>query len=163
MPLREAAPHGHQTENHVISKGLWTKRGTLPWAGLDALRDQPESLWANTASTKAGGLFDCMSRQDAANFDYSLVLLKRKEFVVEVGTSTWDGSTKRTYRDKFRYEGVSYSLKITDPVARAAFKSKDIGNHVLNDVYLCLSLTEPYQEDGRCHKLVASVFTNPRL
>ena len=115
VPLLEAAPHEHQTENHVISKGLWIKRGTLPWAELDALRDQPEALWANTASTKAGGLFDCMSPQDAAKFDYSLLLLK-KEFVVEVGTSTWDGRTKRTYRGKFKHKGIKYSLKITDPV-----------------------------------------------
>jgi hypothetical protein len=37
------------------------------------------------------------------------------------------------------------------------------GDHPLNDVYICVSLTEPYEQDGRCHKLVAAVIKNPLL
>jgi hypothetical protein len=139
------------------------KKGSLAWDGLDELQDRPEALWANTDSTKGGGLYDCMSPQEAARFHYSLALIKRKELVVEVDTSTWDGRTKKTYRGKFKYKGVNYSFKIADPVARAAFKAKEVGEYILNDVYLCLSLTEKYKEDGRCHKLVAAIFTNPPL
>ena len=163
IPLLEAKPHNHQTENHVIQAGRWVKKGSFAWNSLDELRDRPDALWANTDSTKAGGLYDCTSPHEAARFDYSLVLIKRKELVVEVDTSTWDGRTKKTYRGKFKYKGVNYSLKITDPVARAALKPKEVGEYALNDVYLCSSLTEKYKEDGRCHKLIAAIFTNPPL
>jgi hypothetical protein len=163
VPLLKAVPHDHQTENHLINKERWTRKGALPWADLEQFRDQPATLWANTDSTKGGGIYDCMSPQVAAKYDYSLVLIRRKKLTVEVGTSTWDGRTKKTYRGGFKYKDIPYSFKVTDPIARAAFKNKDVGEYELNDVYLCLSLTEPYKEDGRCHKLIAAVFTDPPL
>jgi len=162
VPLLKAEPHNHQTESHVIQASRWVKKGSFGWEGLDDLRDRPEVLWANTDSTKAG-LYDCMSPKEAARFDYSLVLIKRKQLLVEVDTSTWDGRTKKTYRGKFKYKGIDYSLKITDPVAIEAFKPKEVGEYIVDDVYLCISLTEKYKGDGRCHKLVAAIFTNPPL
>jgi hypothetical protein len=162
VPLLKAKPHNHQTENHVIQPGRWLKTGSFAWSRLDELRDRPEALWANTGRTRAG-LNDCLSPQEIANFDFSLALVKREKLVVEVDTSTWDGKTKKTSRAKFRYKGVDYSLKITDPRANAAFKQKEVGEYILNDVFLCISLTEKYAGDGRCHKLVAAIFTNPPL
>jgi len=34
---------------------------------------------------------------------------------------------------------------------------------LLNDVYACISLTEPYEKDNRCHKVVAAILSNPPL
>ncbi len=160
VPLLRAAPHTRQTENHVIQKERWVRRGTLPRDDLEKYRESPESIWANTGSTKGGGLYDCMSAQIAAQFNYSLLLIRRKLLTVEVGTSTWEGRTTKTCRGRFTYRDVKYGLKITDPVVVAAYKNKEVGEYAIDNVYLCLSLTEPYKEDGRCHKLIASVFTN---
>ena len=94
----------------------------------------------------------------------SLVLIRTMNLLVEVGLSTRDGRTTRRYRGKFDYEGIHYSLGLTDPIARGAFASKaEGGDYPLNDVYLCISLTEPYKEDGRCHKLVAAIISDPAV
>jgi hypothetical protein len=65
----------------------------------------------------------------------------------------------RIYRGTFDRNGIPYSLSVTDPTVRNAFS--DEGEYPLIDVYLCISLTERYDEDGRHHKLVAAVISNP--
>jgi hypothetical protein len=85
-------------------------------------------------------------------------------FTVEIGSKTWNEKTTKTYRGKFRYKDVDYSLSLTDPVAIAAFAAKAKGDYEVNNVYLCISLTEPWEKDNnRCHKLVAAVMSNPPL
>ena len=45
VPLLKAAPHNHQTENHILDpKSSWVKRGELAWDDLEQIREQPESL-----------------------------------------------------------------------------------------------------------------------
>ena len=162
VPLLTAAPHNHQTENHVIAKTPWTKVGELPWDELNRLHEEPTSLWINSGHTSAG-VFNCIGEAEANTLHDSLVLIKLKDFVVEVGSKAWGGRTTKAYRGNFNYH-TFYSLSITDPVAIKAFATKDEGEYQLEDVYLCLSLTEPWEKDNnRCHKLVASVFSNPPL
>jgi len=162
VPLLKAAPQHHQTENHVITAGRWLKQGALPWNQLEQLRDRPASLWINSDST-IGGRYNCMSPAQAAMMPDSLFLLKMKSFIVVVSSNTWEGKTRKTYRGEFDYKGVRYKFNLTDPAARRAFASKTEGDYPLNDVYLCISLTETYAEDGRCHKLVAAVISDPPL
>ena len=163
VPLLNPAPQHHQTENHVLdSAKRWSKVGELPWNALTQLLDHPDSLWINSDRTNTGA-FNCISQAEAATQHDSLALVRPDNFAVEVGSSTWDGRTKKTYRGNFRYNGTYHSLSLTDPVARNAFAGKDAGDYPLNDVYICVSLTEPFAEDGRCHKLVAGVFSNPPL
>lgn len=163
VPLLNPAPQHHQTENHVIDTAQrWAKIGELPWNALAHLRDQPATLWINSDCTNTGA-FNCISQAEAATQHDSLALITPDNFVVEVGSSTWNGKTKRTYRGKFDYNGIHYSLSVTDTVACNAFATKDEGDYPLNDVYLCVSLTEPYVEDGRCHKLIAAIVSNRPL
>ena len=58
---------------------------------------------------------------------------------------------------------LSRTLSVTDPVVRGAFAGKEETDYPLNDIYLCVSLTEPYEHDDRCHKLVAAVIVNGPL
>ncbi len=82
---------------------------------------------------------------------------------MEVGSRIWEGVRSRTYRGNFKYNGTFYSLSVTNPAVRDAFARKDEGEYPLTDVYLCISLTERYDEDGRHHKLVAAIIRNPPL
>jgi hypothetical protein len=158
IPILAAAPSHHQTENHVIDTGLrWVRGGELPWSDLEQLREQPETLWVNRDHTNAGH-YDCMSQEEAATVDNSLLLIRPDNFRIQVGTNYW--TRKKYYRGKFEYNGSHHSLSITDPAVRDAFAGKQEGDYPLNDAYLCVSLTEPYKEDGRCHKLVAAVLSN---
>jgi hypothetical protein len=161
VPLLKATPRGHQTENHEIdAKSWWVKVGELPWDRLDQLRERPASLWINSEGTSTGS-FNCISPSEAATLHDSLVLIKQKEFVVEVESKTWDGVTTKNCRGNFKYKGIYYSLSLTDPVVTKPYLARDEGEYQLNDVYLCVSLTEPFDKDGRCHKLVAAVISNP--
>jgi len=164
IPLTRAVPHNHQTENHVIDVTRpWAKKGQFPWSDLEQLRERPESLWINSDHT-INGTFNCISQAEATTLQSSLVLIKKSKFIVEIGSKTWNERTTRTHRGKFKYKGIDYSLNLTDPVAIAAFAAKSNGDYELNEVYLCLSLTEPWEKDNnRCHKLVAAVIKNPQL
>ena len=94
----------------------------------------------------------------------SLLLIKSEKFAVEVSTSCWDGVTKRNYRGKFKYNGIFYNLRTTDPAVWPAYRAKEEGEYPLGNVFLCVSLTQPYDDgDGRCHKLVAAILTERLL
>ena len=163
VPLANAAPHNHQSETHVIEKEQWIKVGVLPWEELENLREQPTTLWINSDRTSSGA-FNCISQAEAAALHDSLFLLKKKDFTVGVGSKTWEGKKTKTYRGNFKYNGTYYSLSLTDRNATNAFALKEEGQYPLNDVYVCISLTEPWVKDNnRCHKLVAAVFRNPPL
>jgi len=162
VPLLNAAPHNHQTENHLLDpKSWWVKRREFPWDELEQLRDRPASLWIDYDSTSSG-VCDCMSRAEAATVHNSLLLIKEGDFTIDVGSKTWEGVKARTYRGNFKYNATYYSMSITDPAVRNAVEGKAEGQYPLSDVYLCISLTELF-EDGRCHKLVAGVIRNPPL
>jgi hypothetical protein len=85
------------------------------------------------------------------------MLIRPENFTVEVGRNYRTG--KKSCRGKFDYNGTHYNLSVTDPIARDAFATKPEGDYPWNDVYICVSLTEPYEHDDRCHKLVAAIIS----
>lgn len=150
-------PHAHQTENHVIDGTRWRKTGTLSYPQLAALVDQKPSLWGAGAHT-FGGINDCVSPEQAGQYDHSLLLIKPADLVIHVGIEGYMYQ-KRVVRAHFTYGGTRYALAVTDPIADAAFKQKQDGQYPV-DAYLCVSLTEPYEKDNRCHKLAAAIISN---
>jgi hypothetical protein len=164
VPLLRAIPANPQTENHVLDPqgGPWVKTGELRWDELERFRDRPASLWLNNDRTTVG-VNDCISSEEASTVRKSLFLIGERCFTVGVRSKIWDGVKSRTYRGSFNYYGTEYNLSVTDPAVRNALARKPEGNYPFADVYLCISLTEPYDEDGRCHKLVAAVIRNPLL
>jgi len=160
IPLFQAEPRRHQTENHVIAPARWVKKGELQWTELEMIRDDPPSLWINSDSTKAGHN-DCISQEEANTISDSLLLIEPENFNVEVVTHYWTG--KKTCRASFRYNGTHYNLSVTDPEVRSVFANRLESSYPLDNVYLCVSLTEPYEHDDRCHKLVAAVLTGKGL
>ena len=164
VPLLSPAPRGHQTENHLIDPARsWVKVGQLPLRELPELQDRPAALWINSGSTSAGA-FNCVSQEEAGTLHDSLALIRPQNFVVKVGSRRRDGRPIRDYRARFEYRGVSYILQLTDPDVMTALEPANEGDHPLNDVHICVSLSEPWEKDkNRCHKLVAAVFNKPSL
>jgi hypothetical protein len=150
-------PHAHQTENHVIDGTRWRKTGILAYARLATMIDQRPSLWGAGEQTY-GGINDCVSPELAGQYDHSLLLIKPADLIIHVGIEGYMYQ-KRVVRAHFIYHGTHYALAVTDPVADAAFKLKKDGQYPL-DAYLCVSLTEPYEKDNRCHKLAAAIISN---
>jgi hypothetical protein len=59
-----------------------------------------------------------------------------------------------------------YMLSVTDPAVRDRFEPRGLGRFPIEDyaeIFLCISLGEAFKEDGRCHKLVASVIAEHPL
>lgn len=161
VPLLKATPHNHQTENHLLDPTQWWKKsGEFQWKALENIRERPASIWIKGNHTTQG-VNDCISEAEAATLASSLMLIKSEKFTVEIGASTWSGVTKKTYRASFNYEDTHYNFSLTDPRARDVFSRE--GRYELKEVYLCLSLTEPFDKDHRCHKLVAAILRNPLL
>ena len=162
ISLLRAVPHNHQRENYEIDRTRWVKKGELPWEELEKLREHPESLWINSDRTN-NGAFNCISELEAGTLESSLVLIKPNNFAVEVVSTTWGGRTKKNYFGTFDYKHVHYSLRITDPFVTKRCESKEDGKYAFGDVFLCISLTELYDKDHRCHKLIAAVIANPPI
>ncbi len=161
IPLLRPQSKQHQTENHVLdADAQWVRRGRVAWEDLEQLRDKPPSLWTNNECSSSGA-HDRTSEADAAAARHSLVLIQPQNFSVRIGKNQWTG--KRNYRGLFKYNGTSYNLSVTDPAVRSAFGLKDEGSYPLDPVYLCISLTAPYEHDRKCYKLVAAVISRERL
>jgi hypothetical protein len=164
IPMLAPVPRVHQTENHMIDQSFyWAKRDALVWDDLAELVDRPATLWTNGNSTYHGRN-DKVTQELASQFTGSLFLIEPEACNVQVQL---EGGTfapaKRRVRADFRYNGVPYNFIVTDPVAEQAFLAQENGVHPLNDAYLCISLTEAYEGDGCCHKLVATILTEELL
>lgn len=69
------------------------------------------------------------------------------------------------FRACFEYHGIAYKLSVTDPVVRERFDLEPTGMYRIGsrEQYLCVSLSEIFEGDGRCHKLVATVIVEGDL
>jgi hypothetical protein len=160
IAMMAPAPRVHQTENHMIDgERYWTRRTALTVADLGALVERPASLWLNGASTYHGKN-DCVAQADAAQFTSSLFLIAPEADTLRVLVRTEGGKfapARRRVRADFRYNGAEYSFIVTDPAVEQAFLPRDEGVFPVKDAYLCVSLTEAYEGDKRCHKVVAAI------
>ncbi len=164
IPMLAPVPRVHQTENHMIDQSFyWAKRDILTWDDVASLTDAPPALWTNGNSTYHG-TNDKVAQALASQFTNSLFLIRPETAIVQVqlegGTF---GPAKRRVRADFRYNGVHYNFVVTDLVAEQAFLARENGVYPLADAYLCVSLTEAYEGDGFCHKLVATILTEELL
>ena len=160
IPMVEAAPHLHQSENYLIDpEYYWVKKGQLLWPDVKRLVDPPGPLWIDGDSS-SGGVNDRVTLAIAAKLKQSLVLIAPDELKIKVGTPS--GTRRRRVRADFRHFGSPYSLIVTDPVAESLFLAKNDGDYKLTEAYLCVSLSEPYT-DCCCYKLVATVIGDPSL
>jgi putative nucleic acid modification protein with dual OB domain len=118
VALLNAAPHNHQSENHVIdATARWVKVGELSWEDVAKLQQRPKSIWINSDHTQAG-IYDCMSQATAETLEGSLLLIKPENFIVEVGTNPWNG--RKTYRGNFDYRGTHHSLSLEELGSQAS-------------------------------------------
>jgi hypothetical protein len=135
----------------------------LTWADLDALVEKPAALWINGDSTYHG-TNDRVNQAFAAQLSSSLFLTRPDNLTVHVQTEGgMFGNPRRRVRADFTHHGTRYNAIVTDPLAEQAFLARENGVYPVNSAYLCVSLTEVYEGDGCCHKLVAAIITEQQL
>ena len=161
VPLCRPQAHLHQTENHLIHPfQTWVKRGRLPKIELAKLCDAPSSLWINGEDTKSGRN-NCVSRQKAARLKCSLFLIQSPRLTIQVSATSRKRDARLKYKGSFVYNETGYFMTVTDPIVIDYLGHKGAGKYHFESVYLTVSLTEPFEWDGRCHKLIAAVMRKP--
>jgi len=157
IPLLEPRPKLHQRENWLLDPGwCWMKRGTFPHSSLGLLAEAPGPLWINGHSTY-NGLNDYVPVENIGNIHGSLKLIAipgLRLHVYKPGEAF--GDMRRRVQADFSFDGVDYSIWVTDSVIELAYLAQADGVYELNASYLTISLAEPHR-DGRCYKVVAAI------
>lgn len=160
ISFEKAVPHSHQSENHLIDRSYyWTKTGRYPWKDMPKLLDSPKSLWCNGDSSFSG-INNRLIADLAADFPASLYLIQVEKMVLKVGQKAPQYSdSKRAVRADFHYNGIHYLIDVTDPFIETFYLGQGDGDYILTSPYICVSLTEAYEKDGMCYKLIAAIMT----
>lgn len=163
VPMVEASPHGHQTENHLISPDYyWTKQSRATWAQIAEATDAVTgSLWPN-GDWSYHGTNDKVSEALANGLTNSLLLIAPTNLELVVGPeSQFGGGVRRRIRAVFKFNGSHYNFVVTDPWIEAKYFAGADGRFPLVGSRLCVSLAEIL--NGSATKLVATVITPDRL
>lgn len=153
IPFEQRKPLFNQPENISIDGSKWKKLDTYPIEKLDDLCDHPLTIWVNEYTNDR--ISEYYIKENG--IESSLLLIKvgsvtlvRENFV----TNTY---TKKKVRVEFTYNDEFYDLSLTDSIIETEYNNKTVGRYELNstNIYLCISLGEPY--NGDCYKLVTSI------
>jgi len=153
-------PSGCQKENHLVDTTVrWRFAGRVTPRALVSGLDRPSGpLWMNGDST-ACGHNDKVPAEAAEREQYSLVLVQPEHLTITVGTEGADrGNPRRRVRGHFSLAGCDYVLVITDPVVEKQIMSNPDGFSTgLQKPILCISLSEKFDTQNACYKLIAGV------
>lgn len=160
VPLMSAAPVGYQSENHLVDTSRkWQHRGVITTQQLTAAVDKKKGpLWVNGQST-GNGQNDKLSSSVAKTQRNSLALVQPKQLVMKIDTEGKDfDNPRRKVRGEFQLDGERYVLAVTDPVIEAEFwKFKDGFSRSSESPILCISISEVFEKQNACYKLIAGV------
>lgn len=150
VPLLKRAPNDYQPENYLIVPGHSWHRNQRFEEDLSKLLDNPKELW-NNYGEKNDRVKTTEARALVKKGTGSLYFIEGES--VKFSRNVYD---QRQLRAKFTYNRVEYDFSVTDPEA----KNKYLRNTETEaqNMYLCVSLAEPYTEKPNyCFKLVAGV------
>jgi hypothetical protein len=120
---------------------------------LPHLCDSIESIWINGYHSAKGQNDKIPLERVTSDIDTSLLLIKPDSLTIIV--SRGYGINKKILAHFF-YKNQEYKFSITDLTVERHYENKPNGNYpITDDVYLCISLGEPFEDD--CYKLVAGV------
>ncbi len=162
IPLAAPRPNRCQTENHLVSPGVWKKIGRTKWDDLPELLDCRQDLWGSGHSSRYG-VNDAVPTELATGFDDSLRLLLPTDLrvVVEEEQVYGENRTKLAMRACFTHGGIPYRLKVTDPYVTDKMKKieKDV-EHPLKNTFISVSVSDAFA--GNHYKLIAGILTPTR-
>jgi hypothetical protein len=137
----------------------WRLAGRVTARQLLGALDRPAGpLWMNGDST-VDGHNDKVPAAVAEREQYSLVLAQPEQLRITVATEGADrGNPRRRVRGHFSLVGSDYVLAITDPIVEKQILSNPDGFHAeLQNPILCISLSEKFETQNACYKLIAGV------
>ena len=160
MTLLGPQPSGYQTENHLVDASVrWRPVGRATLGNLVSAIERPTgALWINGDST-GNGRNDKVRSEVAERLPNSLILVQPEQMTMVVATEGSDFSNpRRRVRGHFSLAGHDYVLAVTDPVVEGQMKQSPDGSRTeLRNPVLCISLSEKFDAQNACYKLVAGV------
>ena len=165
--FRQPQPLFYQTENHLIARDeKWHFAGVASWAEVQRAVDKLDGpLWVNGYASYHGKN-DRIPEAEACTLKSSLHLIRPTEAVLLVRDEGVEfGESRLVVRSRFRFDGIEYILKVTDPVVIREFGGYGEGEYRLSNALFCISLSELYEGcDGNryAYKLIAAIITPER-
>jgi len=153
-------PSGCQRENHLVDPSVrWRFAGCVTVRQLLAALDHPAGPLGMNADSPVSGHNDRVPAPIAEQEQYSLVLAQPERLRITVGTEGADrGNPRRRVRGHFSLAGCDYILAITDPIVEKQIMSNPDGfSTELQNPILCISLSEKFDTQNACYKLIAGV------
>lgn len=149
-------PHEIQCENYSIDTSFyWGKLGSFSKSNIDALLDNPTTLWNNGYSSYNGDN-DRFPITLVTGPIQSLYFVKVHNLKIRVKREGIDfGNELKRFRGFFTYNSTNYGLIITDPNIYSDYGQLKEDVYDFGDCYITLS-TAPHS-DGYCYKFIAAV------
>jgi hypothetical protein len=158
VPMIQANPQAHQSENHTLDKSYyWTKEGVATWDQVLAAVDADDPLfWSHSQST-FHGTGDKVAAADLMTIGTSLRLAHVHDLRVHVRVEDgYQGANdRRRVRASFTVLGSHYLLSVTDPEFEERYLAGANGSYVIGEAVLCVSLVEEW--NGYAFRVIASV------
>ena len=152
VPILRKKPKGYQQENWLLDPmRKWDAIKTIPENSLLSWVDPVETLWHN-GSSSSNGLNNRFPEERVGALRTSLCLIYINSFNLHVFIG-YNGD--KSIRGNFRYNGVEYTLTVTDNEYEYAYKQKPVGAYALGACFLTISLGEPFQD--YVYKLIAAI------
>lgn len=155
VPFNQQVIHDFQKENFSFYKNKqWIKKGKLPFSEVFRLCDPVDSIWDCNYHSQFG-YNDRLPVEIILKAPVSsLLLVKPEQLSLKVQL---ESKGRKIVRAKFTFKYMEYLLPVTDPKVEKVYLNKDFGLYpqYQEELYLCLSLSEPFY--GYCYKLVAGI------
>jgi len=154
VPLLSHQSHEYQTENYLIDNHQpWIKKSVLPVGLLSHLCDSVESIWVNGYHTSRGNNDKIPVELVKSEVNTSLLFIQPDSLTICVSTGY---RVDKKIQAHFIYHQQEYKFSVTDLTVEKHYENQPNGDYPVTDkVYLCLSLSEPFEDD--CYKLVAGI------
>lgn len=162
IPVVEARPHHHQTENWLLDSTFrWRNAGRFAGA-VSLLEDSVLPLWENGYSSSVG-LNDRIPKALAWSLSDSLRLIKVDALQLSVcAPGEPFGDPRKRVQGRFSWAGNQYAMWMTDGHFEPIFKERPFGMYKMDECYLTISLGEPYSDDF-CYKFIAAMIPASQL
>lgn len=156
VPVREARPAGHQTENWLLDpEYYWSRVERVAPPDVRRFVEPPASLWIDGQSTYAGKN-DEIPLSLLSGVESSLRLIRVDALTLTVfAPREAFGSAKRRVQGRFEHAGSRYALWVTDPTWERRYLAQSDGSYEIGECCLTISLGEPFRD--ACYKLIAAV------
>lgn len=159
LELEDAVPRLQHREDNRLGTAKWRRVGRFPYGKLGSLVQSPPDLWLAQEAPFGAHKHDRFPETEPAAA--SLYLIRVDRLTMTVAENPWKPGKLKT-RAHFEYRGVDYDLSVTDIQVTRLLETGVMQNPtVMNNVALCISLSEPFE--GCVYKLVAAVLFEERF